>query len=114
MIDRLREADGIFCSNESSTQGMLNVLKANGLTGEGKKVFVGFDASPALVSALKAGDVQALDAQNPMKMGYETVRVMVAHLKGEKIEPNVDTGCGLVTKQSLETPEIKQMLGQGQ
>ena len=112
MIDKLREADGIFCSNESSTQGMLNVLKANGLTG--KKVFVGFDASPALVSALKAGDVQALVAQNPTHMGYETVRVMVAHLRGEKYEQHVDTGCGLVTKQSLDTPEIKRMLGQGQ
>src|SRR4029078_8384849 len=32
MLDRLREADGIFCPNESSTQGFLNVLKANGLT----------------------------------------------------------------------------------
>ena len=112
MIDRLREADGIFCPNESSTQGFLNVLKANGLAG--KKVFVGFDASPALVSALKDGYVQALVAQNPTHMGYETVRVMVAHLKGEKYEQNVDTGCGLVTKATLDTPEIKRMLGQGQ
>jgi ribose transport system substrate-binding protein len=111
MIDKLREADGIFCPNESSTQGFLNVLKANGLTG--KKVFVGFDASPSLVSALKAGEVQALVAQNPLKMGYETVRVMVAHLKGEKVDQNIDTGCGLVTKATLETPEIKGMLGQG-
>jgi ribose transport system substrate-binding protein len=112
MLDRLREADGIFCPNESSTQGFLNVLKANGLTG--KKTFVGFDASPALVSALKAGDVQALVAQNPTHMGYETVRVMVAHLKGEKHEQAVDTGCGLVTKATLDTPEIKRMLGQAQ
>jgi len=112
MLDRLREADGIFCPNESSTQGFLNVLKANGLTG--KKVFVGFDASPSLVAALKAGDVQALVAQNPTHMGQETVRMMVAHLKHEKHEQNVDTGCGLVTKASLETPEIKRMLGQAQ
>ena len=110
MLDRLREADGIFCPNESSTQGFLNVLKANGLAG--KKVFVGFDASPSLVSALKAGEVQALVAQNPTHRGYETVRVMVAHLKGEKYEPHVDTGCGLVTKASLDTPEIRRMLGQ--
>ena len=112
MLYRLKEADGIFCPNESSTQGVLNVLKANGLTG--KKVFVGFDASPSLVSALKAGEVQALVAQNPTFMGDQTVRVMVAHLKGEKYEPAVDTGCGLVTKATLDTPEIKRMLGQGQ
>jgi ribose transport system substrate-binding protein len=111
MLDRLKEADGIFCPNESSTQGFLNVLKANGLAQ--KKVFVGFDASPSLVSALKAGDVQALVAQNPTHMGYETVRVMAAHLKGQKYEQNVDTGCGLVTKSNLDTPEVKRLLGEG-
>jgi ribose transport system substrate-binding protein len=112
MLDRLREADGIFCPNESSTQGFLNVLKANGLTG--KKVFVGFDASPALVSALKAGDVQALVAQNPTYMGDQTVRVLTAHLRGQKYEQNVDTGCGLVTKANLDSPEVKRLLGQSQ
>jgi ribose transport system substrate-binding protein len=110
MIDRLREADAIFCPNESSTQGMLNVLKANGLAG--KKVFVGFDASPALVAALKAGEIQALVAQNPTNMGYETVRIMAARIKGETVPATVDTGCGLVTKENLETPEIKRLLGQ--
>jgi len=112
MLDRLREADGIFCPNESSTQGFLNVLKANGLTG--KKVFVGFDASPSLVAALRAGDLQALVAQNPTYMGDQTVRAMVAKLRGEKYEPNVDTGCGLVTGETVDTPEIKRMLAQPQ
>jgi ribose transport system substrate-binding protein len=110
MIDRLREADGIFCPNESSTQGMLNVLKANGLAG--KKIFVGFDASPALVAAMKAGEINALVAQNPLQMGYDTVRVMALHLKGEQVPKTVDTGCALVTKANLDTPEVKKVLGQ--
>jgi len=110
MLDKLKEADGIFCPNESSTQGMLNVLKANGLTKT--KKFVGFDASPALVSALKAGDVQALVAQNPLKMGYETVRVMSLALNGKDYPKNVDTGCALVTKENLDTPDVKKVLGQ--
>src|SRR4029079_7548167 len=110
MLDKLKEADGIFCPNESSTQGMLNVLKANGLTKT--KKFVGFDASPALVSALKAGDIQALVAQNPLQMGYDTVRVMSLALNGKEVPKNVDPGCALVTKESLQTPEVKKVLGQ--
>lgn len=110
MLDVLREADAIFCPNESSTQGMLNVLKANGLAG--KKIFVGFDASPALVASLKAGEINALVAQNPLQMGYDTVRVLALHLRGEKVPPTVDTGCALVTKENLETPEVKKVLGQ--
>src|SRR4051812_39524892 len=109
MIDKLREADGIFCPNESSTQGMLNVLKANGLTG--KKIFVGFDASPALVSAMKAGEINALVAQNPLQMGYDTVRVLALSLNGKEVPKSVDTGCALVTKENLDTPEVKKVLG---
>jgi len=110
LLDKLREADGIFCPNESSTLGMLNALRANGLAG--KKKFVGFDATPALISALKAGEVQALVAQDPAGMGYKAVRTMVAHCRGEKVEPNIDTGCELVTLENLQTPKIKSMTGQ--
>jgi ABC-type sugar transport system substrate-binding protein len=109
MLDKLREADGIFCPNESSTQGMLNVLKANGLAG--KKIFVGFDASPALVSAMKAGEINALVAQNPLQMGYDTVRVLALSLNGKEVPKSVDTGCALVTKENLDTPEVKKVLG---
>ena len=109
MLDRLKEADGIFCPNESSTQGMLNVLKAEGLAG--KKVFVGFDASPALVAAMKAGEINALVAQNPLQMGYDTVRVLALQLNGKEVPKSVDTGCALVTKENLDTPEIKKVLG---
>jgi ribose transport system substrate-binding protein len=110
LLDKLRETNGIFCPNESSTLGMLNALKANGLAGQ--KKFVGFDATPALVSALRAGEVQALVAQNPTHMGYTAVKTMVSHLRGNKVEPNIDTGCELVTTQNVETPKIKAMIGQ--
>src|SRR5690606_2020773 len=40
LLDRLREADGIFCPNESTTQGMLLALRQTGLAG--RKTFVGF------------------------------------------------------------------------
>lgn len=111
MLDKLKEADGIFCPNESSTVGMMNVLKANGLAG-GKKVFVGFDASPELVAALRSGDLQATVAQDPAGMGYKTVMTMVKHIRGEAVPQYVDTGCALVTKENLSDPHIKAMIGE--
>jgi ribose transport system substrate-binding protein len=62
MLDKLREADGIFCSNEPSTFGTLLALKQNNLAGS--KKFVGFDTSPALVEGLKRGEIQALLVQS--------------------------------------------------
>ncbi len=96
LADKLREADGIFCPNESTTQGMILALRQIGLAG--KKKFVGFDTSDFLLQALNRGDVQALVAQNPKRMGYLGVKTAVQQLRGEKVEARIDTGCELVTK----------------
>jgi ribose transport system substrate-binding protein len=108
LLDKLKQADGIFCPNESTTQGMLNVLAANGLAGKVK--FVGFDTSPSLINALKTGQIQALVAQDPRKMGYIAVKTMVEHLNGKTVPTYIDTGCALVTKANLDTPAIQKML----
>ncbi len=109
LIDRIREADGIFCPNDPSTQGMLLALRQNGLAG--KKKFVGFDASAPLLAALKRDQISAIVAQNPYKMGYLSVKTAVSVIRGEPIEDRVDTGCELVTKANLETPAVKAILG---
>jgi ribose transport system substrate-binding protein len=108
LIDKVREADGIFCSNESATQGMLLALRQTGLVG--KKSFVGFDASPALMSALNKGDIQALVAQNPKRMGYLGVITAVKALHGEKVDLSIDTGCVLVKRDNQNEPAIKAVL----
>jgi ribose transport system substrate-binding protein len=108
LIDRLREADGIFCPNESTTQGMLLALRQTGLAG--KKTFVGFDTSAALLQALRRGEIHGLVAQNPSRMGYLGVKAAVAQLRGGKVEPRIDTGCALVTLESIDTPETKAIL----
>jgi ribose transport system substrate-binding protein len=108
VLDKLKEADGIFCSNEPSTFGMLLALKQNNLAGS--KKFVGFDTSPGLVEGLKRGEIQALVAQNPKKMGREAVRALVARMKGETVPPIIDSGATLVTRENLETPEIQALL----
>ncbi len=47
LLDKINEADGIFCPNESTTFGMLLALRTNNLAG--KKKFVGFDTSKELI-----------------------------------------------------------------
>ncbi len=109
MLDTLRQADGIFCPNESTTFGMLLALRQNNLAGKVK--FVGFDTSDPLIEAMRKGEIQALVAQNPRKMGYEGVRIMVEHLRGEKVPLAVDTGVALITPENLDAPEVQQLLG---
>jgi len=100
--------DGIFCPNESTTFGMLLALEKAGIAGKVK--FVGFDSSAKLVEGLKQGHIHGLVLQNPFKMGYLAVATMSRHLKGEKVEPRIDTGATLVTRQNLENHEVQELV----
>jgi ribose transport system substrate-binding protein len=108
MIDKLREAGGVFCSNESATHGMLLALEQMGLAG--KLRFVGFDASPPLVQALREGKLDALVVQDPRKMGELSVKTLAKALKREPVEARIDTGAVLVTRENMDQPEIAALL----
>jgi len=100
--------DGIFCPNESSAFGMLRVLQDNGWAG--KVHFVGFDASPNLVKALRDGHIDGLVLQDPVRMGYLGVKTMVAHLRGESVEKRIDTGVHLATREVMDQPDMRELL----
>ncbi len=102
------DLDGVFCSNESSTLGALLALRAAQVTG--RIQFVGFDSSPELVEALKAGDIQAIVHQDPFRIGHDAVEAMVRHLRGEDIERRIDTGVYVVTGENMSEPEISRLL----
>lgn len=108
MMDQVRRADGVFCPNESSTNGMLQALRKENLAGKIK--FVGFDASPPLVEALRNGEIDALVVQNPRKMGYLGVQTLATHLEGGSVGGYIDTGVAVVTRQNLGDPEIRPLL----
>jgi ribose transport system substrate-binding protein len=99
---------GIFTPNESSTIGMLLALQD--ISRAGTLPHVGFDSSEMLVTALRAGQLQGLVLQNPVRMGYLGVMTLVEHLKGQPVEKRIDTGVMIVTQENLESPEVQQLL----
>ncbi len=104
------DLNGMFASNESSTVGVVQAIKQKGLTG--KVVLVGFDSSPNLIDDLKTGAIDSLVLQDPFKMGYEGVKVIVAKLNGQTPPRIIDTGVKLLTKENLETPEMQKLIGE--
>ena len=100
--------DGIFTPNESTTFAMMRVLQDNGWAGKVK--LVGFDASDNLVKGLRDGHIDALVLQDPVNMGYLSVKTMVRHLKGEKVEKRIDTGAKVVARDQMDQPEMKELL----
>jgi ribose transport system substrate-binding protein len=102
------DIQGVFCPNESSTYGMLLALRSRGMAGKVK--FVGFDASDAAVEAMRKGELDGLVLQNPIRMGYLGVKTAIEHIRGKPVEPRIDTGVGLITKELMDTPEAKELL----
>jgi ribose transport system substrate-binding protein len=102
------ELQGVFTVNETSTIGMLLALQD--LKKAGTLKFIGFDASPILIDAIRAGQLQGIVVQNPMRMGYLGVKTMVDHLRGQPVEKRVDTGVMVVTPANLDSAAIKDLV----
>ncbi len=108
LINRFADIDAIFTPNESSTFGCLRALEDHGLAG--KIIHVGFDSSKKLVEALAAKKIRGLVLQDPFGMGYKSVKIAVAHLRGEPYEKTVDTGVYMATPENMDDPNIKKLL----
>jgi ribose transport system substrate-binding protein len=108
LLSRFPQVEGIFAPNESSTFGALRALQEAGLAGKIK--FVGFDSSAKLIEALKNKELHGLVLQDPVKMGYLGVKILVDYLQGKPIEKRIDTGVKLATPENMETLEIKALL----
>lgn len=103
------EADGVFAVNESAATGLLNAMRSQNLN---KKIrLVAFDSSEPLLQAVEEGDVSGTIVQDPYRMGYLGVWVLVRSLEGEEVGQggkNLTTGEYLLTKENLNTTETRE------
>jgi len=106
MLTAHPDIDAFFASNESSTVGAAQALKAR----SSKIRLVGFDSGPTLEADLRSGVIDSLIVQNPFRMGYESVRAAVQQLNGTKPEKVQNLAPRLVTRDNIDTPEVKEQL----
>jgi ribose transport system substrate-binding protein len=104
-----KEVQGIFAPCEPVTIGVLMALKDLGKAG-GTVQLVGFDSGTQSVDGLKAGDVQGLVVQNPVKMGYLGVMTLVDVIQRKKVPKKIDTGVQVVTRDNMNEPEMKELI----
>jgi ribose transport system substrate-binding protein len=103
------KVDGVFTVCEPNNKGMLQALENERLAGD--VTFVAFDPDPRMVQGLQDGTVDGVILQDPVNMGYLAVKAMVSHLKGEAVESRIDTGVHLATKENMNEPRMRELLG---
>lgn len=98
---------GIFADNEGSSMGAVQGLKARAAR---SVKMIAYDASDQLVADLRSGWIDSILLQDPFKMGYLSTSAIGRHLKGETVEPEVDSGIRLITKPDLDLPDVQELL----
>ncbi len=100
--------DGVFTPTQHVSTGMLKALEEQGLAGKVK--FIGFDAGPELVAALRAGKMHGIVLQDPVRMAKLAVTTLAAHIRGQKVKTRIATGETLATPENMDEPEVKKLL----
>ncbi len=108
IIQAHSDLKGIFGSNEGSAIGVVNAVKELGI--ENEITVVGFDSGKQQIDAIKEGIMAGAVTQNPVGIGYETVKAAVAAINGEEVEKVIDTGFYWYDKNNIEDEEIQAVL----
>jgi ribose transport system substrate-binding protein len=111
MLKRNPDVQGLFACNVDMSVGALEALQEQKRT---EVKMVAFDPDKSLIDGLRSGQVAGIIVQNPYKMGYEGVKALALHNKGQSSQRLIDTGIELVTGENLTDPKIMRLLGEQQ
>lgn len=107
IIEKYPNLKGVYATNLDTTQAVAKVLKK--MEKDNLK-FVGFDGGDEQMKLLKDGMLEGLIVQNPYGMGYATVVAAARIALGLANESYVDSSYTWVTKDNMDSAEIKGML----
>ena len=98
--EKLILADANFPANTSNDNMGLGAMQALKDADMNDVVVVGFDATPDAATSILKGEMTATIAQFSYNMGAYGVKYALELANGGSIDPNIDTGTQLVTKEN--------------
>lgn len=102
------EVNGIFAVCEPNAAGVLGALKETELSGKVK--FIAFDPSEDLIRGMEAGSCHGIVLQDPVTMGYQSVKAIVGKIRGGDAEKRIGTGEFVATPENMKTEEMTKLL----
>ncbi len=98
---------GMFGTNEGSAIGIVNGVRESGREG---LVVIGYDSGAAQQQAIRDGLMAGAITQNPVGIGYETVRAALAAMNGEELPEIIDTGFFWYDASNMDEDHIRAVL----
>jgi ribose transport system substrate-binding protein len=59
---------------------------------------------------MEADKVHGIVLQDPVEMGYQSVKTIVAKIRGQEVKKEIGTGEYIATKENMTTPEMQKLL----
>ena len=86
----------IICDGKTTKVGPGSMMYSTPNVAHGWKetVVFGFDGSRTAFDAIRKGGLKATILQDPLEQGKKAVETMVAHLRGQSLDPEIITPCG--------------------
>jgi ribose transport system substrate-binding protein len=100
---------GIYGSNEGSAIGVVQAVKELAID-PAQLVVVGFDSGKAQMDAIRDGLMFGAITQNPVGIGYETVKAAVEAIDGKDLPETIDTGYYWYDASNIDDEEIQAVL----
>ncbi len=101
------EIKGIFGTNEGSAIGVANGVREMGVK---DVVIIGYDSGRAQTDAVRSGLMAGAITQNPVGIGYETVKAAYMASQGKQVPVNIDTGFYYYDASNMDDAEIAAVL----
>jgi ribose transport system substrate-binding protein len=98
---------GIFCTNESMTESVLETAEQ---MGREDLEIVGFDAGEVQIQAIEAGRERGTVCQNPYGMGYAAVVVSLRAASGAQVDDRIDPGYQWICRENIGLEENRKYL----
>ncbi|MBJ8194208.1 BMP family ABC transporter substrate-binding protein, partial [Bacillus cereus] len=71
---------------------------------------IGYDSGKQQTDAVRSGTMAGAITQDPIGIGYWSVKAAVMAIKGEAVDKNIDTGFHWYDKNNIDSDEIKPLL----
>jgi ribose transport system substrate-binding protein len=101
------DLDGMFGTNEGSAIGLVNAVRE---MNNSSVVIIGYDSGKAQKDAVRSGLMAGAITQNPVGIGYETVKAAVMASQGKTLPKIIDTGFYYYTAANMDDAEIAAVL----
>ncbi|WP_261303849.1 ABC transporter substrate-binding protein [Paenibacillus andongensis] len=99
---------GFFGANEGSAIGVINAVTE--LKKDGKITIIGYDSGKQQMEAIRSGKMAGAITQDPIGIGYWSVKAAVQSIKGETVPKSIDTGFHWYDKTNIDAADIKPLL----